>query len=87
MFCIRSSRAAVLALAGLVTSLAACVPDGTPPATTDPGAGPAAFAEALGRARPGELHTPPNDKHWQLHYAIFLGCHVADTVEELARVD
>lgn len=42
-----------------------------PAITTDPGAGPAAFAEALGRARPGELHTPPNDKHWQLHYAIF----------------
>lgn len=41
-----------------------------PAITTDPGAGPTAFAEALPRARPGELHTPPDDLYWQLHYAI-----------------
>lgn len=42
-----------------------------PAITADPGVGPAAFAEALGRARPGELHTPPSETYWQLHYAIF----------------
>jgi endoglycosylceramidase len=34
----RSRRGAALALTSVLTFLAACVPDGTPPATTDPGA-------------------------------------------------
>lgn len=65
----RSARATAetvakeLDLQGILSSTA-------PAITTPPGADPATFAEALTRARPGELHTPPTDLYWQLHYAI-----------------